>query len=181
VGKLFALRPLWSLPAQRLSPSLYPLQTSGPSHLRKMFPPQRGWRQTKLPNEGGRELIPDGDARAGDDGLNSTLFSHTYSASDSIFTLGSYYEMDPPQFLLDALKASVTSGTFVDTKFYVFSRREVSGRVGSPRALYCNSRVLSTVPYFSACGYHKLIRHSPSNRTTPKCSQMHFRKDKRGT
>jgi len=89
--------------------------------------------------------------------------------------------MDPPQFLLDALKASVTSGTFVDTKFYVFSRREVSGRVGSPRALYCNSRVLGTVPYFSACGYQKLIRHFLSNRMAPKCSQVHFRKGKRGT
>ena len=59
--------------------------------------------------------------------------------------------MDPPHFLLDALKESVTSGTFVDTKFYVFSRREASGRVGLPRALYCNSRVLDTVPYFSTC------------------------------
>ena len=29
--------------------------------------------------------------------------------------------MDPPQFLLDALTESVTSGTFVDTKCYVFS------------------------------------------------------------
>ena len=57
--------------------------------------------------------------------------------------------MDPPHFLLGALKESVTSGTFVDTKFYVFSRREASGRVGSPRALYCNSRVLDTVPYLS--------------------------------
>jgi len=59
---------------------------------------------------------------------------------------------DPPHFLLDALNDSITSGTFVDTKFYVFSRRQVSGRVGSPRALYCNSRVLDTVPYFSTCG-----------------------------
>ena len=61
--------------------------------------------------------------------------------------------MDPPGFLLDALSDSITSGTFVDTKFYVFSRREASGCVGSPRALYCNSRVLNTVPYFSSCGY----------------------------
>ena len=54
--------------------------------------------------------------------------------------------MDPPQFLLDALDDSITSGTFVDTKFYVFSRREPSGCIGSQRALYCNSRVLKTVP-----------------------------------
>ena len=58
----------------------------------------------------------------------------------------------PPHFLLDALGDSVTSGTFIDTKFYVFSRREVSGRVGLPKALYCNSRVLNTVPYFSTRG-----------------------------
>ena len=61
-------------------------------------------------------------------------------------------KMGPPQFLQDALNESITSGIFVDTKFYVFSRREVSGRVGSPRALYCNSRTLDTVPYFSTCG-----------------------------
>ena len=58
-------------------------------------------------------------------------------------------KMDPPHFLLDALKDSIVSGTFIDTKFYVFSRRDGSGRVGSPRPLYCNSRVLSTVPHFS--------------------------------
>ena len=61
-------------------------------------------------------------------------------------------KMVPPHLLLDALNDSITSGTFVDTKFYVFSRREASGRVGSPRALHCNSRILDTVPYFSTCG-----------------------------
>ena len=58
--------------------------------------------------------------------------------------------MDPPRFLLEALEESITSGTFIDTKFYVFSRRDSSGRIGSPRPLYCNSRVLNTVPYFSS-------------------------------
>ena len=58
-------------------------------------------------------------------------------------------KMYPPHFLLDALTDSITSGTFIDTKFYVFSHRDASGRVGSPRPLYCNSRVLKTVPYFS--------------------------------
>ena len=58
-------------------------------------------------------------------------------------------EMDAPQFLLDALNESITSGIFIDTKFYVFSRREVSGRVGSPRSLYCNGHALNTIPYFS--------------------------------
>ena len=59
--------------------------------------------------------------------------------------------MDPPHLLLDVLSDSVTSGAFIDIKFYVFSRREASGRVGSPRALYCNNRILNTVPYFSTC------------------------------
>ena len=57
--------------------------------------------------------------------------------------------MVPPHFLLDALTESITSGTFIDTKLYVFSRRDASGRVDSPRPLYCNSRVLKTLPYFS--------------------------------
>ncbi|KAF9779863.1 hypothetical protein BJ322DRAFT_346975 [Thelephora terrestris] len=55
-----------------------------------------------------------------------------------------------PRFLLDALSDSISSGIFIDTKFYVFSRREPTyGRVSSPRALYCNSRILDKVPYFS--------------------------------
>jgi len=89
--------------------------------------------------------------------------------------------MDPPQFLLDALTDSITSGTFIDTKLYVFSHRERSGRVGSPRALYCNSRVLNTIPYLSARGYQTFVRRFPSNRTARKCFQMGFRKDKRRT
>jgi len=88
--------------------------------------------------------------------------------------------MDPPQFLLDALTDSITSGTFIDTKLYVFSRRERSGRVGSPRALYCNSRVLNTVPYLSACGYHNLVQCCAPNRMAQKYFQMGFQKGKRG-
>ena len=88
--------------------------------------------------------------------------------------------MDPPRFLLDALSDSITSGTFIDTKFYVFSRRETSGCVGSPRALYCNSRVLSTVPYFSSCWYRVSPRHCMPNCISPKCSRTHSRKDDQG-
>jgi hypothetical protein len=88
--------------------------------------------------------------------------------------------MDPPQFLLDALNNSITSGTFADTKFYVFSHREASGFVGSPRSLYCNSRVLNTVPYFSSCRYRESLRHCTPNRIALKCSPTHSRKDSRG-
>lgn len=59
--------------------------------------------------------------------------------------------MIPPQFLPDALCDSIRSGTFIDTKFYAFTRRDAVGCVCAPRALYCNSRILETVPYFSSC------------------------------
>lgn len=86
--------------------------------------------------------------------------------------------MDPPHFLLDALKDSITSGTFIDTKFYVFTRREASGRVGSPRPLYCNSKVLKTVPYFSTCKQWDPLQPHIPNDTAPQCSQMDFLKAK---
>ena len=57
--------------------------------------------------------------------------------------------MAAPEVLFDALNESITSGTFIDTKFYVYSRKGASGRVNSPRSLYCNGHVLKTVPYFS--------------------------------
>ena len=56
--------------------------------------------------------------------------------------------MSQPHFLHTALNDSVTSGKFIDTKFYVFSRRNQSGRVGTPKALFANSRALTAVPYF---------------------------------
>ena len=86
-----------------------------------------------------------------------------------------------PQPLLDALDESITSGTFIDTKFYVFSRRGASGRVDSPRPLYCNSHVLSTVPYFSARKLQGSPRCCDSNDTDPKYSQIDFQKDKSRT
>ena len=86
--------------------------------------------------------------------------------------------MDLPHFLLDPLEESITSGTFIDTKFYVFSRRDASGRVGSPRPLYCNSSVLDTVPYFSTCKWKAPPRHSTTDDVVLKCSLAGFRKDK---
>ena len=58
--------------------------------------------------------------------------------------------MSQPHFLHTALNDSITSGRFIDTKFYVFSRRDQLDRVGTPKALFANSRVLATVPYFEA-------------------------------
>ena len=90
------------------------------------------------------EGAPSWEIRTDRRGLNPA----TLQSCDD-FTL-SNATMDPPRFLLEALEESITSGTFIDTKFYVFSRRDSSGRVSSPRPLYCNSRVLNTVPYFSS-------------------------------
>jgi hypothetical protein len=87
--------------------------------------------------------------------------------------------MAPPQFLLDALTDSISSGTFIDTKFFAFSRREVTRRVGSPRALYCNSRILNTVSYFFTGGQQHLPRNYTSNRSASKYSQTELLKDKR--
>ena len=56
--------------------------------------------------------------------------------------------MSQPHFLHAALNDSITSGRFIDTKFYVFSRKNQSGRVGTPKALFANSHVLAAVPYF---------------------------------
>ena len=86
--------------------------------------------------------------------------------------------MDLPHFLLDPLEESISSGIFIDTKFYVFSRRDASGRVGSPRPLYCNSHVLNTVPHFSTCKQRNPPRCCASNDMSPKCSRMAFRKGK---
>lgn len=41
-----------------------------------------------------------------------------------------------------AVKRSLTAGTFVDTKFYAFSRKKKTGVVDKPMALYANSMVL---------------------------------------
>ena len=51
--------------------------------------------------------------------------------------------------LREALNQGISSGNFVDTKFILYSHRTSSGRVGRPKALYANSRVLKTVPYFN--------------------------------
>lgn len=56
--------------------------------------------------------------------------------------------MFPPQVLHCALSDSLDSGVFVDTKFYLFSRRNASGKVCRPWPLYANSLTLKSVPYF---------------------------------
>jgi hypothetical protein len=55
--------------------------------------------------------------------------------------------MTIPIPLQEALKDSITSGTFVDTKFWVFSKRNSKpGRAVKPKALFFNEHVAKRVP-----------------------------------
>ena len=55
--------------------------------------------------------------------------------------------------LKEVLNDSISSGKFIDTKIILFSRRDSSGRVCRPKALYANSHVLKSVPYFDDCEF----------------------------
>ena len=46
--------------------------------------------------------------------------------------------------LQTALAASITRGTFVDTKYYLYSQRAPGGKGRTPRAVYANSTILTT-------------------------------------
>ena len=63
----------------------------------------------------------------------------------------------------EALNKDITSGTLIDTKVIVFSRKDSSGRVYGPKALYASSHVLKTVPYFDD-------REPPT--PNPRCIQL---------
>ena len=51
--------------------------------------------------------------------------------------------------LRKALNQGISSGNLIDTKLIVYSHRDSSGRICRPKALYTNSHVLKTVPYFN--------------------------------
>ncbi|KAF9646805.1 hypothetical protein BDM02DRAFT_3118097, partial [Thelephora ganbajun] len=51
--------------------------------------------------------------------------------------------------LRQVLNQGISSGNLVDTKIILYSHRDSSGRVCRPKALYTNSHILKTVPYFS--------------------------------
>ena len=51
--------------------------------------------------------------------------------------------------LREILNESIPSGRFEDTKVILYSRRDTSGNICGPRALYASSHVLKTVPYFN--------------------------------
>ena len=56
--------------------------------------------------------------------------------------------------LMKALGHSVSSGRFADTKIILYSRRDASGAISRPKALYANSHVLRSVPYFNDREFH---------------------------
>ena len=81
--------------------------------------------------------------------------------------------MFPPRSLHCALSDSVASGVFVDTKFYLFSRRNSSGKVFRPRPLYVNSHILRSVQYFDDREYFTAAA-SPSDGIHPLTQQGNF-------
>ena len=59
--------------------------------------------------------------------------------------------MTIPLPVQEALRDSITSGTFIDTKFWVFSKRSSkAGRVGGPKALFVNGHVVRGVSQLGA-------------------------------
>lgn len=50
--------------------------------------------------------------------------------------------------LCEALNQGISSGSLIDTKILLYSRRDPSGRIYQQKALYANSHVLKKVPYF---------------------------------
>ena len=84
--------------------------------------------------------------------------------------------------LREALNEGISSGSLVDTKLILYSRRDSSGRVCRPKALYANSHVLKTVPYFNDCERIAILDTSriAAHRVVSECSlgisQSHGRK-----
>ena len=63
--------------------------------------------------------------------------------------LKQFTDMAATTALCEALNEGISSGNLVDTKIILYSRRDSSGRISRPKALYANSHVLKTVPYFN--------------------------------
>jgi len=80
--------------------------------------------------------------------------NHVYHLNSSKISDGSRavgvttLTMTIPFPLQEALRDSITSGSFVDTKFWVFSERRKSKpeRIGEPKALFVNEHVAKRVP-----------------------------------
>ena len=72
---------------------------------------------------------------------------HLNSSESSPIVNVATLTMTIPFPLQEALRNSITSGTFVDTKFWLFSKRASKpGRVGDPKPLFVNGHVAKRVP-----------------------------------
>lgn len=62
-------------------------------------------------------------------------------------------EKTPDALIKLAAKLSLTNGSFIDTKFFAYSRRNQSGVVYAPKAVYANSYMLrvKAPEYFEPC------------------------------
>jgi len=74
----------------------------------------------------------------------------------------------------EALNEGVASGTLADTKIIVFSRRNSSGKVYGPRALYASGHVLKSVPYFNDRESPHLILGTSNQKSHRTCLQVLF-------
>lgn len=64
------------------------------------------------------------------------------STKPSVLSIPADIDKDPVALMQLASKLSLDSGNFVDTKFYAFSRRNASGAIYAPKAIYANSWML---------------------------------------
>jgi len=82
--------------------------------------------------------------------------------------------MTIPLLLQEALRDSITSGTFVDTKFWLFSKRTSKpGHIGEPKPLFVNEHVAKRVPHLA----HRAAVFGRSGYRTNSLTVL----DKRGT
>ncbi|KAI0681974.1 hypothetical protein BC835DRAFT_1402058 [Cytidiella melzeri] len=63
--------------------------------------------------------------------------------ADDLSTSFTISSLDKQGLMQAALRQSLTSGSFVNTKFYAFSRRQSTGVVNEPLAIYANSAMLT--------------------------------------
>lgn len=69
--------------------------------------------------------------------------------------------------LEEALNDAISSGKFIDTQIILFSRKDSSGRICKPKALYANSHVLKSVPYFDDREFPLHIPYKAQGDTPP--------------
>jgi len=69
----------------------------------------------------------------------------------------------------EALNEGIASGTFVDTKIILFSRKNSTGRVYGPKTLYATSHVLKSITYFNHREPLTCLKSPAGNLTIPSC------------